>query len=114
MKDLPQELVDKICSYLRQEHLKKVLLLSRQFRYSAEKFSGFFKEYTVNENNIQEFVSRFSGRRLLYLKEVIFRPTLPPFPEHDEDSTADDRPRLSDLLRAAPASAPCQLRPYHA
>ncbi|USP75706.1 hypothetical protein yc1106_02980 [Curvularia clavata] len=99
MKDLPQELVDKICSYLRQEHLKKVLLLSRQFRYSAEKFSGFFKEYTVNENNIQEFVSRFSGRRLLYLKEVIFRPTLPPFPEHDEDAESIPCRETADEVR---------------
>ena len=78
MNDLPQELVDKICSYLPQQHLKKVLTLTRPFRYSAERFSGFFQEYTVNERNAPEFISRFSGHRLLYLREVIFRPTLPP------------------------------------
>ncbi|EUC33925.1 hypothetical protein COCCADRAFT_4650 [Bipolaris zeicola 26-R-13] len=58
MNNLPQELVDEICSYMPREDLKHVLMLNRQFRYGAERCSGFFDEYTI--------------------KEDIFKPMLPP------------------------------------
>lgn len=78
MNDLPQELVDGICSYLPREDLQNVLMLSRQFQYSAEKYSGFFEKYTLDTDNSAEFHSRFSSYRLMYLQEAIFRPTFPP------------------------------------
>ncbi|EUC44120.1 hypothetical protein COCMIDRAFT_38013 [Bipolaris oryzae ATCC 44560] len=83
MNNLPQEIVDEICSYIPREDLKNVLTLNRQFRFGAERYSGFFDEYTIKEDNI-EFLSRYSCHRLLYLKEVIFRPILPPVLEPPE------------------------------
>ncbi|XP_014554071.1 hypothetical protein COCVIDRAFT_28799 [Bipolaris victoriae FI3] len=77
MNNLPQELVDEICSYMPTEDLKHVLMLNRQFRYGAERYSGFFDEYTIKEDSI-EFLSCYSCHRLLCLKEVIFKPMLPP------------------------------------
>ncbi|USP75704.1 hypothetical protein yc1106_02978 [Curvularia clavata] len=83
MNNLPQELVDKICSYLTIEELKKVLLLTRQFRYGAERFCGIYDNFDIEKRNAQEFVECFSGHRLSFLRELKFRPVLPPFQEFD-------------------------------
>ncbi|EMD92101.1 hypothetical protein COCC4DRAFT_121753, partial [Bipolaris maydis ATCC 48331] len=64
MNDLPQELIDDICSYLSREDLQNLLMLSRQFQYSVEKYSGFFEEYTLRTDNSAKFHSRFSSYRL--------------------------------------------------
>jgi hypothetical protein len=78
MDRLPQELVDKICSHLPTADLKSVLLLTGQFQYGAERYSGAFSEFTINETNIDTFIQRYSGHRLLYLREVVFRSSLAP------------------------------------
>ena len=67
MNDLPQELVDRICSHLDKPDLKSVLTLTSQFRYAAERYSGAFREFSVNESNAKEFLSCFSNYRLRYL-----------------------------------------------
>ena len=78
MNDLPQELIDRICSHLSNEDLRSVLTLTSQFRYAAERYSGAFEEFTVNAKISQKFLDCFSGHRLLYLREVRFRPKFPP------------------------------------
>jgi hypothetical protein len=78
MDQLPQELVDKICSHLPIADLKSVLLLTGRFRYGAERYSGAFSEFTINETNVDTFIQRYSGHRLLYLQEVVFRSSLAP------------------------------------
>ncbi|KAF2627797.1 hypothetical protein BU25DRAFT_431133 [Macroventuria anomochaeta] len=45
MDQLPQELVDRISSYLSPDGLKNTLLLSHAFRFSAEKYSGAFARF---------------------------------------------------------------------
>jgi hypothetical protein len=78
MDRLPQELVEAITSHLFIDDLKNVLTLSANFRFATERYSGAFTEFTVNESNADRFVERYSGHRLLYLREVHFRPNFPP------------------------------------
>jgi hypothetical protein len=75
MNQLPQELIDKICRSLPIEDLKRILTLSSSFRYAAERYSGEFTRYDMNVNNAESFVALYSGHRLLYLRDLIFRPT---------------------------------------
>jgi hypothetical protein len=87
MDRLPQELVEEITSHLSIDDLKNVLTLSANFRFAAERYSGAFTEFTVNESNADRFVERYSGHRLLYLREVHFRPNFPPLwlPDDKDD-----------------------------
>jgi hypothetical protein len=78
MDQLPQELFDKICGYLPRDDLKNVLILTTKFRYAAERHSGAFSSFTINEDNAETFLERYSGHRLLYLREIMFQPTLAP------------------------------------
>jgi len=82
MDRLPRELIDKVCSFLPQDDLKNVLTLTNKFRYAAERFSGAFAEYTIDESNSETFVALYSGRRLPYLREVSFKPTFSPIFYH--------------------------------
>ena len=78
MGRLPPELIEEITRYLPTDDLKNVLTLSTKFRFAAEKYSGAFTEFTLNERNADKFLKRYSGHRLLYLREVHFRPNFPP------------------------------------
>jgi hypothetical protein len=53
MNQLPQELVDKISQSLSIGDLKHVLTLSSKFRYAAERYSGAFAEFNMNESNAE-------------------------------------------------------------
>jgi hypothetical protein len=78
MDQLPQELVDRISSYLSRESLKNTLLLSRSFRYPAEKYSRAFTTFSLNEDTDRKFISTFSGYRLSYLRYLELEIRLPP------------------------------------
>ncbi|CAN9411096.1 unnamed protein product [Alternaria alternata] len=101
MDQLPQELIEKITSYVPTEDLKNLLTLTTKFRYSAERYSGAFTEYTLNKRNADKFVKIFSGHRLLYLREVIFRPNLPPLvwtpPAGEEDEEIECRESAGEI-----------------
>ncbi|KAF2832669.1 hypothetical protein CC86DRAFT_401419 [Ophiobolus disseminans] len=77
MDRLPRELVDNICSFMLKEDLKNVLTLNDKFRHAAERYSEAFADYTIDEDNSQKFIALYSGRRLPYLREVRFKPTIP-------------------------------------
>lgn len=98
MDQLPQELVDKITSFLDQDDLKNVLTLTHYFRYAAEMYSGAFREFTITNRNSEKFVTLYSGYRREYLRKVIFRPSFMPIAnELDEDSDLEEippRPRV--------------------
>jgi hypothetical protein len=83
MDQLSQELVDGISSYLSPDDLKNTLLLSHAFRLPAEKYSGVFASFALNQNTAEKFIDTFSGYRLLYLRNLEFRISLPP-PENSE------------------------------
>ncbi|KAF2130886.1 hypothetical protein P153DRAFT_287537 [Dothidotthia symphoricarpi CBS 119687] len=77
MDQLPQELVDRISSYLSPDDLKNTLLLSHAFRFSTEKYSGAFARFALNEDTAEKFIDTFSGHRLLYLRDLEFGIRLP-------------------------------------
>jgi hypothetical protein len=78
MDRLPQELIERIFSFLLKADLRNLLTLSSSFRYAAERCSGAFAEYTIDEGNSARFLTLFSGHRLLYLRDVNFTPSFPP------------------------------------
>jgi hypothetical protein len=77
MDKLPQELVDRISSFLSRDELKNTLLLSHAFRYPAEKYSGVFSRFALDENTAEKFIDTFSSHRLLYLRDLGFGIRLP-------------------------------------
>jgi len=72
MNSLPQELVDRISSYLHYEDLKNTLFLSRNFQYVAEKYSGAFLKYDLTEENADKFLETYSGCRFRYPNRLDF------------------------------------------
>jgi hypothetical protein len=84
MDQLPQELVDKICRYLPKADLKNVLTLTSKFQYASERYSGTFSEFTIDDSNAKTFLELYSSHRILYLREVVFRPSLAPIVEPDD------------------------------
>ncbi|KAL1593136.1 hypothetical protein SLS60_010743 [Paraconiothyrium brasiliense] len=83
MDSFPQELIDRITSFLAYNDLKNTLLVSRKFQYAAERASGefaffAFRKHTPDEQ--QDFLSKFGGggRRFRYLRDVHVRTSVPP------------------------------------
>lgn len=77
MDSLPQELVDRISSYLGRHDLKNTLLLSTKFQRGAERYSEAFSTYTLTEDNVDEFVEFCGGRLAQHLRNIKFRTSLP-------------------------------------
>lgn len=92
MEQLPPELIDQISSYLPPESLTNTLLLSRAFCSSAEKYSGWYERFALNEDTAAKFIPIFSGRRLSYLRNLEFEVCLP-LPKDSEHR--DDANQLS-------------------
>lgn len=82
MDKLPPELIDRISSFLEPEDLKQTLLLSKAFRFPAEKYSGVFEEYSFSEPYVRHFEWIFSGHRLSYLRKLDFHVDLPSIEEN--------------------------------
>ena len=89
MDQLPNELIERISSYLSLDSLKNTLLLSHAFRFSAEKYSGAFARFALNEDNAEKFIDTFSGHRLLYLRDLTFEIRLPLPEDRDHRDNAD-------------------------
>ncbi|KAL1606403.1 hypothetical protein SLS60_003806 [Paraconiothyrium brasiliense] len=89
MDSLPQELIDLISSYLDIEDLKNTLTVSQAFQVAAEKYSGAYDHFELNEDNKSDFIEIFGGRRLGYLQHLSFRTTLPPL---DDEVDLDEQP----------------------
>jgi hypothetical protein len=77
MDKIPLELIDRISSYLEYNDLKSTILLSRFFRFSAERYSRAFYQFSLHEGNTNKFVNTFSGHRFSYLRELEFWIRLP-------------------------------------
>lgn len=78
-------MIDRICDYLSVDDLKQTLTVSRNFQYASERASGVYTSFELTEENGKEFVELFSGRRSGYLRQVVFRCTMPPYVEEEED-----------------------------
>jgi hypothetical protein len=87
MNEIPQEIVDNICSHLDHDNLKSVLLLSRKFQYAAEEHSKVFQTFCLTTGSIDKFVETYTGRHFRYLRQLEFRTplTLPEDPEDQEE-----------------------------
>jgi hypothetical protein len=77
MDSLPQELVDRISSYLGRNDLKNTLLLNAKFQRAAEQYSEAFSTYTLTEDNVGDFVEFCDGRLAQHLRTVKFPTCLP-------------------------------------
>lgn len=90
MENLPQELVDRISSFLDRSDLKNTLLLSQSFQYAAEQYSEAFQNFTLTTGNVDEFFSTYSGRRFSYLRNVVFETYFPALVKKDNDDEGSD------------------------
>lgn len=88
MNELPQEIVDDICSYLDHDNLKSVLLLSRKFQYAAEEHSKAFETFCLTTGSIDKFMETYTGRRFRYLRLLELRTPL----TSPEDPEVEDYP----------------------
>ncbi|KAH4848331.1 hypothetical protein HBH75_154950 [Parastagonospora nodorum] len=77
MEHIPQEVVEKICTYLPKGSLKAVLTINSNFRFVAERCSGAFEKFTIDGSDFDTFCAPITGHRLMYFRELIFRPSLP-------------------------------------
>lgn len=77
MVQFPQELVDQISSYLTRDTLKSTLTVSNQFRFAAERYSGAFSRFVLEDDNAETFLNIYSGHRLCYLRQIEFYTRLP-------------------------------------
>jgi len=94
MEQMPQEVVERICSHLPKNSLKAVLTISSNFRFAAERCSGAFEEFTIDGLNFNTFRALYSGHRLLYLRELIFRPSLPDKTAELQDTCRENEEQL--------------------
>ena len=77
MESLPQELVDRISSYLGPKELKNTLLLNAKYQRAAEQYSEAFSTYTLTEDNVGDFVEFCGGRLAQHLRIIKFQTCLP-------------------------------------
>ncbi|KAG9206994.1 hypothetical protein G6514_000285 [Epicoccum nigrum] len=77
MDKLPQELIDRIGSYLEINDLKKILLLNTKLQRAAERYSEAFSTYTLTEDNVGDFLDFCGGRLAQHLRNIKFRTSLP-------------------------------------
>jgi hypothetical protein len=88
INNLPQEIVDRICSYLDRNSLKSVLLISPNFRLAAELYSGAFQKFVLTTKNIDKFISIYSSLHFRYLRYLEFQPVIP-LPDRGDGSPCD-------------------------
>jgi hypothetical protein len=77
MDSLPQELIDRISSYLERNDLRNTLLLNAKFQRAAEQYSEAFSTYTLTEDNVGDFVEFCGGRLAQHLRTIKFPTCLP-------------------------------------
>jgi hypothetical protein len=77
MDSLPQELIDRISTYLEISDLKKTLLLNTKFQLAAERYSEAFSTYSLTEDNVGDFLDFCGGRLAQHLQNLKFRTSLP-------------------------------------
>jgi hypothetical protein len=100
MNSLPQELVDRIASFLDRRDLGAIVLLSRKLRYAAEYHSGAFAEarLTADSAVIRKFSSIYCGHRSSFLRVIVFETSVPGvYDENEEYPEQDCRDTEKDL-----------------
>jgi hypothetical protein len=95
MGRLPQELVDQISGHLSYDDLENTLLVSNLFHFPAERYSGAFGKFALNEHNAQKCVEIYSGHRFFYLRKLELQLYLP-YAEYTRDELRNNSERLSE------------------
>lgn len=98
MDSLPQELVERICSFLTRDDLKNTLVLSPGFQYASERASGAYSNFDLTKENAQQFRELYDGRRWTYLRHVRFQTCIPPYDEGEAEE-ADERSHQTYICR---------------
>ncbi|KAL5371573.1 hypothetical protein DPSP01_014175 [Paraphaeosphaeria sporulosa] len=107
MNSLPQELVDKIASFLDRRDLGAIVLLSRKLRYAAEYHSGAFAEARLKADSavIRKFSSIYCGHRSSYLRVIVLDTSVPgvydeniEYPEQDCRDTEKDVQTMTEAF----------------
>lgn len=79
MEQLPQELINIICTFSTRNHLKQNLTISRSFQHASERASRGFAEFRLSRDNASELLNLYRGRCWQYLRHVRYKITLPPY-----------------------------------
>lgn len=112
MEKLPQEIVDKVSSYLNRSDLKNVLLLSRKLQHAAERASGafaFFDFAAHTPEERQSFLAKFGGHRFRYLRNICITTRFTPLQHsHWSESRSGDEsePRKREPRQREPSPPP--------
>ncbi|KAJ8111289.1 hypothetical protein OPT61_g6082 [Boeremia exigua] len=79
MEKLPQEIIDRISSFLTVSDLRQTLTVSQQFQHAAERSSGAFESFELRatDASTQKLFYIFAGRRFRYLRRIHLRTELP-------------------------------------
>lgn len=96
MDPLPQELVDRISSYLTHEELKQTLTINKAFNAAAERLSGAFSSFKLTEDSLPKFLTVCGGSRYRHLREVEYTTHFAPIQDAEVDDLAC-RETLEDL-----------------
>ncbi|KAF2440214.1 hypothetical protein P171DRAFT_435980 [Karstenula rhodostoma CBS 690.94] len=76
MDNLPQEIIDHISSYLDRYDLRATLTVNSRFQASAERYSGAYERFDLDEDSADKFLLTFSGRHFRHLRRIVFVTTL--------------------------------------
>ncbi|KAL5391763.1 hypothetical protein DPSP01_001051 [Paraphaeosphaeria sporulosa] len=98
MNEIPQELVDRISSYLDRADLKNTLLISRKFQSAAERYSTAFQSYVLTESNARVFSERYSSRRFRYLRYLHYYTHFPKLDSNDKEENCRESLEELELL----------------
>jgi len=81
MDDLPQELIDRISSFLDPSDLSNTLTVSHKFRLAAERYCRAYNSFALHswDESKQQLLKTFSKhpRRFTYLRDVVLYTELP-------------------------------------
>ncbi|RDL32980.1 uncharacterized protein BP5553_08419 [Venustampulla echinocandica] len=78
MDRLPQELIDRITSYLDDDALESTLTVSRKFNIATEIKSEIWERYSVDGSDIDMFLKLYNNHRFRYLTDLTFTTSFPP------------------------------------
>jgi hypothetical protein len=99
MDKLSQELIDHITSYfhpyLDKQDLKQMLTVSKAFQYSVERIV--LAHCHLTEDKADDFLRRYNGERIHYLRYVQFLPTFP-MADGDRNPDVGCREKSDELL----------------
>lgn len=102
MHSLPQELIENIVWHADKDSRLNLLTVSRAFQASVERIH-MACVHTLNSGSIKQFLSIYRGRRVRFLRSIVFHVNFPEVVDTDEDplacrETAEDLKHNDELF----------------